>query len=82
MGKKPRALNANMVSTKVWRATNSGLSENLLTLLSEQSGKHKSRVLDIKQRLSPKSSPNCQQGLGRMLLESPIWECEPTEMGR
>lgn len=56
MGKKPRVLNANMVSTKVWRATNSGLSENLLTLLSEQSGKHKRRVLDIKQRLSPKSS--------------------------
>lgn len=56
MGKKPRALNANMVSTKVWRATNSGLLENSLTLSSEQSDRHKRSVLDTKQRLSPQRS--------------------------
>lgn len=33
MRKKPRALNANMVSAKVQRATNSGLLENLNTFI-------------------------------------------------
>lgn len=36
MRKKPRALNANTVFAKVWKANNSGLLENVLTLLSEQ----------------------------------------------
>lgn len=56
MRKKPRTLDTNAVSTEVWRATNSGLLKTFLTLLSEQSGKHKTRVLDSKQTLSPKSS--------------------------
>lgn len=36
MRKKPKALNANTVSAKVWKATNSGLLENFSTLLPEQ----------------------------------------------